>query len=158
MATGRLTLHNQSANVNNLKRLRSQSLTSAALILTAELTTDKVFDFAGLMSFGGVLGVFKLVLAAALFAEIAAAQQLVFDLLQRQAAAGGVLGPRHVGAVQIAGVGRVGVKLLKRPNAHMRSPAAPPFPWLFALLYPAIAACSDAGDKFGLLRVNPPGG
>ena len=32
------------------------------------------------------------------------------------------------------------------------------FPWFLALLYSAIAACSNAGDKFGRLRVYTPGG
>ena len=42
--------------------------------------------------------VFKLALAAALLTEIAAIEQLVLNLLQRQAALGAVLGPRHIRA------------------------------------------------------------
>jgi hypothetical protein len=34
-----------------------------------------------------------------------------FNLFERQTLAGGVLGPRHVGAVKIATVGRIGMKL-----------------------------------------------
>src|SRR5579875_955103 len=67
----------------------------------------------------GPLGVFELALAVALLGEVASVEQLVLDLLQRQAAAGGMLGPRHIGAVKIAAVSWIGVKLRKRLNAHV---------------------------------------
>ena len=56
--------------------------------------------------------------------------------------------------MQIAGVGRIGMKLLERLNAHVRSPTAARLPWLLALLYPAIVVCPDASDKLDRLRVN----
>jgi len=56
--------------------------------------------------------------------------------------------------MQIAGVGRIGMKLLERLNTRVRSPTAARLPWLLALLYPAIVACLDASDKLGHLRVN----
>ena len=66
---------------------------------------------------GGSLGVFDLTLKATL-AEIAAIQQLAFDLFERQTAAGGVFCPRHIRAMKIAGVYRITVKLSERLNAH----------------------------------------
>src|SRR5581483_6778970 len=86
----------------------------------------------------GPLGVFKLALAVALLAEIAAVKQLVFDLLQCQAAAGGMLSPRHVGAVKIAAVRWIGVKLRKRFNAHVDAPPASPLTRLLTRPRPVI--------------------
>jgi hypothetical protein len=98
-------------------------------------------------------------LAAALFAEIAAAQQLIFDLFQCQAAPGGVLGPCHVGPMKIAAIWGIGVKLLQWPDSRALPPAPVRLLTRFlALPRFAIAACSDTGKELGRLRINMPGG
>ena len=48
--------------------------------------------------------------------EIAGTEDRVSDFLCGKTIPGGVLGPRHVGAVQIAAVGRIGMKRLDRFN------------------------------------------
>jgi hypothetical protein len=55
--------------------------------------------------------------------------------------------------MQIAGVGRIGMKLLERLNARVRSPTAARLPWFLALLCPAMVACPDSSDKLDRLRV-----
>jgi hypothetical protein len=62
--------------------------------------------------------VFDLALVVALLAEIAAVEELGLDLFQGQSTAGGVFRPRHIGAMKIAGINRIIVKLLKRLDHH----------------------------------------
>ena len=50
----------------------------------------------------------------ALLAEITAVEELGLDLFQGQSTAGGVFRPRHIGAMKIAGINRIIVKLEAR--------------------------------------------
>jgi hypothetical protein len=50
----------------------------------------------------------------ALLAEIAAIKEFNLDLFGRQPAAGGMFRPGHIGAMKIAGINRIIVKLFKR--------------------------------------------
>jgi len=59
--------------------------------------------------------------------------------------------------MKVAGICGIGVKLLQWLDSSALPPSAS-FPWFLALLYSAIAACSDAGDKLSRLRVKAPGG
>jgi hypothetical protein len=100
---------------------------------------------------GGALGVFKLALAAAFLAEIAPLQQFILNRFHRATTPGGVPGPRHVSSMKVAGIGRIGVKLLQ----WLDSRALPPVPVrLLALPHLAITACADAGKELRCLRVN----
>ena len=58
--------------------------------------------------------VFDLALVVALLAELATIEELGLDLFQGQSTAGGVFRPRHIGAMKIAGINRIIVKLFKR--------------------------------------------
>ena len=105
---------------------------------------------------GSALGVFELALAATFFAEIAAIQQLGFDLFERETAAGGVFRPGHIRAMKIAGIYRITVKLSERLDAQAVSAPAP-LVRLLTLPCLAVAACLDAREELGRLRINAPG-
>lgn len=94
----------------------------------------------------GAFRVFESALGVALFAQIAAVQQLLIDLLQGGARPGGLPSPRHLGAVKIATICRIGVKVCERLNPHMYSPATP-FMLLLASFGFGVAERPDAVEQ-----------
>jgi hypothetical protein len=76
-------------------------------------------------------------------AQSSAVGQLVFDLREREPAAGGMFRPRHIGAVKITPITRIGVKFFQRPESTtLYAPAQPIFP-LLTLPSPVVAAPSE---------------
>ncbi len=61
--------------------------------------------------FRGPAGVLELPPGSALFRKVSRMQNLRFDLLFRKPAACGVKRPRHVGAMEVAAVARIGMKV-----------------------------------------------
>jgi hypothetical protein len=106
---------------------------------------------------GGPLGVFHLAFAVALLAEIPTIEQLVPELVQRQAAAGGMFRPRHISAVEIAAVDGIGMKFSERLDACALSASSPLRAYLLLARCFALVIFRDAGKELDCARVNASG-
>src|SRR5713226_8060655 len=106
---------------------------------------------------GGALGILELTLAIALLAEIPTIEQLVPDLLQGKPAAGGMFRPRHIGAVEIAAVDRIGMKFFEWLDPRTLSASAPRRAYLLLARRFALVIFRDAGKELDCARVNGSG-
>src|SRR5712692_4544811 len=106
---------------------------------------------------GGALGILELALAIALLAEVTTVRQLIPDLFERQAAAGGMFRPRHISAVEIAAVDGFGMKFFERFDARALSASAPLRAYLLFARCFALLISRNAGKKLDGARVNTSG-
>ena len=98
--------------------------------------------------------VFELAPAAALFAQIAIVEQLVCDLFERQAGAGGVFRPSQIRAVKIARIRGISMKLFKRLNPLAFS--APGLPRTRFLHHCGRIVSHDAGKELRCAGIDTP--
>src|SRR5712692_28043 len=74
---------------------------------------------------GGALGILVLALCAALLGEVARLHDRRANLAGRQPHGGGMPRPRHIGAVQVARIAWVAMKLIQRPQRRRLLSALP---------------------------------
>jgi hypothetical protein len=81
-------------------------------------------------------------------------EQLILDLFKGQSTAGGVFRPRHIGAMKIAGINRIIVKLFEWPDPDTHAPM--PYVCLLVLYRFALVLVllRDADNELSGLRIN----